>query len=297
MTVAIPFTFVGGTVISSSQVNANFAALANAVNVGTRTILTADMVFPVSPGMSPFGATSTPVTDVLNVLQSTYDLNGHTAQIVASAGTYTETVFLRGPVLGQHTPGNILISGNTGAPTTVLFSGTPGFLLNNGASMQIQGVQIANGSSDAIAVGDFSTAWFQFVDFGACPGGSHVHTVRRAFGFCIGNYSISGGAVAHYDLDAADLHIQQATPPTTPPTPGLPTVNLTNTPNFTAAFARVADVALLKVLATFTGTGATGVRFIGTTNSVIATGNLGGGPTTYLPGNSPGTLATGAVYV
>jgi hypothetical protein len=294
MTTTIPFTFVGGTVISSSQVNANFSALANAVNVGTRTILTADMVFPVSPGMSPFGATSTPVTDVLNALQTQYDLNGHTAQIVPTAGTYTETVSLRGPVLGQHTPGNILISGNTGAPTTILFSGTPGFLLNNGASMQIQGVQIANSSSDAIAAGDFSTVWYQFVDFGACPGGSHVHVVRRAFGFCIGNYSISGGAVAHYDVDGADLHIQQATPPTTPPTPGIPTINITNTPNFSAAFARVAEIALLKVLATFTGTGATGVRFTVNGTALI---NTAGGGANYLPGNSVGTQTNGGLYI
>jgi len=99
----------------------------------------------------------------------------------------------------------------------------------------------------------------------------------------VGSYSCSGNCDAHFNIGYSSTVIFNA---------GL-TLTLVGTPAFAFAFTTVDRISCLVLVATFSGT-ATGTRYVGSANSVI---DVGGNATTYLPGNSAGSLSTGAIYI
>src|SRR5207253_6797251 len=78
-------------------------------------------------------------------------------------------------------------------------------------------------------------------------------------------------------------------------TPAFPTrrssdLTLSRTPQFSAAFAVAENLALISAYGNnFAGTGATGTRYIVTTNSIIQTS----GDDDYFPGNVAGSATNG----
>ena len=96
------------------------------------------------------------------------------------------------------------------------------------------------------------------------------------------NYTISGGAIAHWQSNPFGW-IQC----------GGRTITLTGTPAFSSNFATALFGYMNVSTCTFSGS-ATGVRYSATLNGII---NTGGGGATYLPGNSAGSFATGGQYV
>jgi hypothetical protein len=302
MTVTIPFTFVGGTVISSSQVNANFSALANAVNVGTRTILTVDTTFYVSPTGSDNGPATNPaqpaatVNYVIGLLQSQYDINGKVVTIQLANGTYNQAMVLHGAIPGQTIQSQLIIQGNTGSPSSVVIDGgaLASFTANSGAGCQLQGLHIQSTGSVGLLSSNNSSLLFGNCEFGACTS-SQILASRQGAVATTANYSIVGPAAFHFfgsnnsNFYLEGLHSLVVAPPA-----GQPTVTITGTPAWGTAFIGLNGASVANVFATFTGS-ATGVRAMVMENSVIHSGGNPNIGTTYLPGSSNPTTASGGV--
>lgn len=115
---------------------------------------------------------------------------------------------------------------------------------------------------------------------------SNYHLRANAPGaifYAADNYTITGGAVCHWQTFGSGSSIQIE----------FITITLTGTPNFSGAFVNAQDTGyVLATGLTFSGS-ATGTRYVAQTNGGIQTG---GGGANYFPGNGAGTTATGGYY-
>lgn len=215
------------------------------------------------------------------VIRDTIDLAGYTATIQVGDGTYTAGLAISGPLVGGD---NLVITGNTGTPANCIISVTSNNCISAGygAKITVSGfkLQTTTGGDCLLAFlgGQIN---YQTVDFGACAA-FHVecHDAGTRV-VAIGNYTISGGAQAHFHCYSLAL-IQAASL----------TVTLTGTPAFSVWFAGVAmaDIAIASV--TFSGA-ATGSRYMAHKIGLI---DVNGASTTYLPGNAAGTVKSGGWY-
>lgn len=221
-----------------------------------------------------------------DVLIAHFDLNGFVITIQLANGTYTSGLSASSPIVGALGVGSTIIQGST-TPANVVVSvtGNDCFLAQNAAAFTIQGMTLSGTANGLIAVSGaqivFSNSSYPVV-FGAITG----NQIQVATGGTIdaaGNYSITGGASAHMNSSAPGSIIDISEW----------TVTLTGTPAFGSAFVKTSLLGCVRAASvTFTGS-ATGVRYNATGNSVI-TGS--GGVTTYFPGNSAGSTATGGQY-
>ena len=119
------------------------------------------------------------------------------------------------------------------------------------------------------------------VAFGAC---ASVHMVLDAsFLTAEVSYSITGGAAFHVLATTGSQFIWF----------GSITVTLTGTPAFSSTFVRATIGSVVRAVSiTFSGS-ATGARYSALMNSVISTNGAG---TSYFPGSSAGSTATGGQY-
>jgi hypothetical protein len=298
MTVVYPYTFVGGTRAIASQVNADFAAVANAVNANTQTFLTADTTFYVAPGgvdapgrgLDP-GSPAATIQFVLDLIYASYFLNGHSVAIELGVGSYSMTTRILSPLSGQRVPSNLVIrAGLSALPSQVIIDGDPCFNCTNGALVRIQGMTLTSSVSQCIISQHAANVQFQNVVFSNALAGSHLVAARSGSLAAVGDYTISGGAVHHATgYQKGEVYIEGVPGNYLPVPNGIPTVTLTVTPNFSGSFANSRNLSLLRITPAFVGS-ATGVRSETVNNGVIAIG--GQGPT-YLPGNLPGTDSTG----
>lgn len=296
----LPYIFVNGTIIDAGQVNADFAALTNAMNNNVRSLLTAPSTFYVAPGGADVPGNGLSITSpaatigyILNLLRAAYDLNNQEVTIQLANGTYTENVELFGQLPGQEAASEVRIQGNMAAPNLVTLNGDPCFNVNNGGLLQIQGMTLTSSVSQCIISQQAARVVFNTCIFGAAAtGGAHLLAARGGSIRANGNYTIAGGGAAHgLAVEAGEIFLDSEPRNYMNPPLGIPTINLTGTPNFSNAFVVATNLGCMRITATFVG-GATGIRSNARFNSVI---NIVGQGDTYLPGSLPGTADTGGI--
>lgn len=210
------------------------------------------------------------------------DLGNYGVTIRIAAGTYPDYVTLKS-YIGE---GPITIQGEIGNPTGVILnpSGNVFIAANVRGKYFIRYLHARSATKGVIAAsGPGTNIEFQLVDFGACAN-SHISATDGACVTAVGAYSIAGGCSAGAHFYAATCGIIKAT--------GI-AVTMAATYNFASGFVH-SDKGLGMIDAagmTFSGT-ATGLQFNLAKNAIchIAASNVN-----YFPGNTAGTLATGAV--
>jgi hypothetical protein len=293
----LPFIFVNGTTIDAGQVNADFAAVTNAVNATSLNMLSAPATFYVAPGGADVPGNGLSITSpcatvsyVFNLLLDAYNLNNNGATIQLANGTYTEAITCNGAVQGQAAAAQVIIQGNVSSPNLVTIVGNPYCLAaGNGALVQIQGVTLQS-TSQCLVTNNHSHMNVQNCIFGPATD-AHMMALRFSTILTTGNYSINGGGACHAKvIEAGGIFIEPnvADPQSNPL--GQPVIAISGTPAFSNAFLFATDTGFIKCGAAFTGTGATGVRTSATMNGVI---NIRGQGAAYVPGSIAGTTATG----
>lgn len=215
---------------------------------------------------------------------SRLDLAGYTCTIRVADGTYTVGATLRANPKGATASIPLTIQGNTTTPANCVISTTSAncITVSDGARLYIEGVKLQTTSSGnclhAIRGGE---AKFGNVEFGTCAG-FHKEANDQGRMYNSGNYTISGGAVAHEHCNN-ESYIQNLSA----------TVTITGTPAFSSYFVGVATAQVQYVSVTFSGS-ATGQRFLVHQNGVITA--AGQSLTSYIPGNSAGVIDTGGVF-
>ena len=209
------------------------------------------------------------------------DLSVYSVTVQVRDGTYTTALALKSYVGA----GPITILGNTTTPANVLLSTTSVSAVTadnvrgrwNLHAFKIQTTTSGNGIFN---IG--SSIGLQNMNYGAmASGGVHLYALSNGTFFNEGNYTISGGAYAHFYGENGGRMFMS----------GAATVTLTGTPAF-SYFIFSTLASSWRGNPTWSGS-ATGARYNVDLNSVIMT--FGGGAT-YLPGNAAGTAATGGQY-
>jgi len=295
----VPFIFTNGTVADATQVNADFSALAGAINTNVRTVLSSATTFYVATtGSDTTGSGLTPTTPaatiqfIISLIENSYDLNGQTVTIQLANGAYTQSTVISGILLGQNAPGNLQITGNMATPSLVTIEGNPCFSVTNGGACQIQGILMTSSISQCIISQESGNVAITTVSFGNVVG-SHLLAVRTGTIKTLGNYTIVGGGSSHMKANGGQIYIEAPPGNYTGVPAGVPTVTLTGTPAFIQAFAVSTHTGNIVSLATYSGA-ATGTRYDVEANGVIETQGAGAN---YFPGNAAGVVLTGGQYI
>ncbi|WP_336802516.1 DUF1565 domain-containing protein [Kaistia sp. MMO-174] len=250
----------------------------------TRELLTGDRTFYVSTsgndandGLTsgaPFLTIQAAIAAALKLDTSVY-----TVIIQLADGTYTAGGIMRAPLIGS---GRLRIQGNNATPGNVIVTADACFA-SEGGRLEIRDLEMrATSAGNCLAASNSGTLWFRNVRFGASAGGAHMNVSSDGKVLAEGAYSIVGAAAYHAVAYGGLINCQSQA------------ITLAGTPAFSSAFALS---SLLSTVVfggcTFTGS-ATGKRYQGETNSLIT---VWGGGSSFLPGNSAGTSATGAQYI
>lgn len=214
-----------------------------------------------------------------------YDLNGHTATLQVADGTYTAGLAAKIAPFG----GNVIINGNSGSPANVIVSttnanaiaaGDPGY---SGVALKVQNMKLTTTTGGTCLFAQYGSkiSVGAGVNF-AASAGYHMLSTTNSQISCLNDYAISGGAQRHIAAVDNSGIIGNAL-----------TVTITNTPVFSTAFATAETLGYLEAGSnTYTGS-ATGPRYSGSLNGVFQTA---GGGANYFPGNSAGSVTSGAQY-
>ncbi len=221
------------------------------------------------------------------------DLFGHNFALQVGPGSWSETVNIRGPLLGGNgglTPFSIV--GDPATPGNVFFDcyAQP-FILRNGADVFFDGLKLRSNQGHCLHVVDNAKAVIQNVDLAGAGPNAMLITANQG-GYVAngpaGGIKISGGAKAALNPNrCGKITIRQTN------------IVLANTPNFTQGFVfgETGGQALVDLL-TFSGTGAIGKRYSLWSNSVCNTQTLPGlaPDQNYLPGTVAGEKFNGGQY-
>lgn len=212
------------------------------------------------------------------------DLAIYSVTIQVGNGTYTQGLSLKSFIGG----GTITLRGDPTTPSNVVINPTAATCItadNVAGIWVVRGVKlIATTSGNGILATGISNVLPYEVEFGSVGSSNyHMMATRGAVIYPQTNYALSGGAYAHMFADTGAL-IQNVNK----------TVTLSGTFAF-SYFARAAHAATVQASGlTFAGTyTVTGPRYLGQFNGVI---DVAGGGASYFPGDSAGSLATGAQY-
>ncbi len=220
-----------------------------------------------------------------NMVRDSVDLNGQAVTISVADGTYTAGVSMTSGWTGA---GTVTFTGNTGTPSNCVISVTSGncFQFTNnvlatlGGGFKLQ--TTTSGSavrSETGAVVTISGA----MEYGACAT-NQLHSINGGRIIVAANYTISGGC---------SVHAAGAGPASLVNIAGL-TITLTGTPAWGVAFAQGFNLGNVIASSTCTFSGsATGARYTATLNGVV---RVDGAASTYFPGNSAGSTASGGQY-
>lgn len=174
--------------------------------------------------------------------------------------------------------GPITPTGNDYSTNKVKFDALGGvgvFIAAMDGLYRFQGIAFVDSGSpkgDTIFAFGPCTIGLNSVDFGEA-GSYHVHVGPATCVKPFGDYSISGGAGAHFFIESAFVDHESSL------------VTITNTPAFAFAYIVVAGGNYALISVTFAGS-ATGSRYSIQNGGI---GTSGGGPLDdYLPGNTPG---------
>jgi hypothetical protein len=206
----------------------------------------------------------------------------YTITIQVGAGTWTTAITLK-----HHIGTNaIILQGDTGTPANVTISTTGVSAItaqNVWSPWTVQGFKV---QTTTIGYGFnivTSRVAISQIEFGAMASGySHINAQQGARVNITSNYTYSGNAAVHWNLDYGAT---------------LFAAGLTITASGSRAFTFFAQARNLSLIVcnnnTFVGT-TTGTRYNVSNNAVIDT--LGGGAN-YLPGNAAGAASAGGQYV
>lgn len=223
------------------------------------------------------------IQKAIDVASYTLDMNSYAVTVQVGDGTYT-TGFTTRPLVGAS---SITVQGNSGTPANVLISTTSAAGASSGVAgvvLTVKDMKITTTTAgNSLQATGGGTVNYSNIDFGACAG-NQVHASSGGRVSCSGNYTISGGAVAHFFANGYGYV-----------TCASRTITITGTPNFSGYFAGCNTPGGVESYScTFAGTGATGTRYSFSANGV---GYTGGGGAYYFPGNSDGVTATGGQYI
>lgn len=218
-----------------------------------------------------------------DVIAANLDLAGFAVTIQIGDGTYTAGITASRPIVGGRT---VTVQGNIGTPANVILSVTNLDGVTNNASglnISIGGIEFRTTTSGSCLVAGFGgkITVISACRFGACAGSHVLTTVGGIIGIDT-DYTISGGAAAHWNsFSPSEIRCTGRT------------ITLSGTPAFSVSFAATSQGAIYVFSNTFSGS-ATGTRYTVTMNGVI---NTNGGGATYLPGNAAGSAVAGGQYV
>ena len=269
---------------------------------GLRTILAADTTFYVrtdgsdsnSGLVNSAGGAWLTIQHAMNVLAANYDFGSKHVTVQVGAGTYTAGVsvipWIGGGTLtflgDATTPSNVLISvsaagGTAGCCFYIASGALPGFLTINGFKLT---TSVSAGSAIYGSAGSFIIP--ANIDF-STTALSHFYMQSGAYCDYVNNYTISGGATRHLQCNSGGF-IQN---------PGnvATTITISSTVTFSQAFAfsQLAGSIQTTNSSFVNSSNVAGSRYLAQTNGVIVTGS---GSSTYFPGTSDGTTATGGQY-
>lgn len=217
-----------------------------------------------------------------NVAFNGLDLNGFNVTIQIADGTYTGGVAVTGAQVGA---GLITFLGNASTPANVIVSTTSAdaFSATQRARFKVDALKVATATSGNGLIATYGAEILHDrMNFGACASiqieaSDHARVIAQG-----SNYTISGGAVAHYHFTNNGYILHQTG-----------TVTLTGTPAFSAYFAGGSLNASLQIASVTYSGAATGQRFLIHSGAACDTGNAG---LSYFPGNSAGTVYDNGQY-
>lgn len=260
------------------------------VNLGLRLRLSADRTYYVrADGNDANTGLANTAGGAFATIQAAVDAAyridwaGRKVTIQLADGTYTAGATASGCFIGQTSGlpnGGLTIQGNNGTPANVKINVSSGVCLraDQGASLIVTGVDLTStGSAMQLMATMGGVISFGNVRFGPAAN-SHVEASQWGFVQAIGNYTIYGGAVAHYHAAQGGMIWANNV-----------NVTLVGTPNFSSFFAGVAGPGELHAIG-WTATGsATGKRFLIHSGGTVFLGGIGG-PPDYFPGSAAGEV-------
>ena len=221
------------------------------------------------------------IQHAVNVALQNYDLNGFTLTIQLADGTYSTNTSLSYPPIGN---GQIVIQGNAATPTNVVIStaSTDCFTISGAARVFLKNMRLQTSTSgNGINANGGAQVTFSGIDFFNIAT-NHINAYNCANIAAVGNYTISGSALAH-------MQAQQN---------GVISVisfgiTISNSPNFSQFAGAFSNGSIIANSNSYSGGSATGSRYNVNLNGVIYTGAAGA---SYFPGNTSGTASTGGQY-
>lgn len=214
------------------------------------------------------------IQKAVDVVSGTLDIA--TSNVVIQVGSGTFAPFVLKTVIGS---GSLTVRGNVATPANVVIAGSAGNCVTaSPRKWKVEGLKLTNSAGNGVFSETGTTIQVGNMDFGSCPGNRHIFLNGGAVEV-VANYTISGGAYAHFGGQGSGASISMLSK----------TVTLTGTPAFTTFADAATLMSMVLYLNTFTGA-ATGKRYNATLNAVI---NTFGSGATHLPGDVAGTATTG----
>lgn len=248
-----------------------------------------DAIALLTGGATPFAS----VQAAVNYIQNNLDLNGYATGILVGPGTFTGPVKIIGSPPGASYGYPIAINGSGPTQTIIQASNDNALTVTGGASVIIGQMAIqatspnpsqlyGQGGIGVLATGGGQVGVNAGIYFGSCD----VSHMVAGYGGLIttgGNpYTISGGA--RYHVTAApggDVTVVNSA------------VTILGSVSFLVAFVYAYGGGCFQSYGcSFTGS-ATGPRYLAALNGSV---NVNGAGTSFLPGNSAGSLSSGGQY-
>lgn len=214
----------------------------------------------------------------------TLDLGIYGVTIQVGSGTYTAGATIAGANVGgsaSNVP--LTIQGDTVTPSNCIISTTSASCIGatDGAKIYVTGFKLQTTTAgDCLIASRNGEVRYGNIEFGTCAA-FHKEANDHGRIYNNGNYSISGGAVAHEHCNNESYILNLSA-----------TVTITGTPAFSSYYVGVSDAMVQYVSVTFSGS-ATGPRFLVHQNGVILSNGSGA---TYFPGSTAGSRVTNGVY-
>ncbi len=286
-------TFTGTPVAPTPTARDNSTKLATTayVDAATREKLSANRTYYIrtdgsdsNNGLanSSGGAFATPQA-ALNAAAK-IDFNGFVVTIQIGDGTYTGYISIPAMV-GQAGVGSLLIQGNVTTPSNVVLTQAGSYqstiTVPQRAAVTLSSFRVAATNNGYGFQNSGGTINYSNIDFGACA----VYHIFAEGGLTLqtGNVTISGNAIAHWGAGAGAYIKSQNR-----------TITASTSIAFGVGFAAVTSAGVVASNGnTFSGT-FTGPRYNATANGVI---NTYGSGSSYFPGGTAGSTATGGQYL
>lgn len=210
----------------------------------------------------------------------TWDGNAQTITLSVADSTYSNPVVFNGPIHGNPA---VTLQGDLATPSNAIISttGAAAITLINGATVSVGGFKVTTTTSGAgISVLNSSFATINgAMEYGAA-GNAQINVGAGGVATITANYTISGSAPFHYRAGGGGTINAQSV-----------TVTTSGTPAFVSGFASAINGGTLNAFGqTYSGTGATGLRFSVSQGGIVFTNQTN---PNYFPGNALGTVASG----